>query len=202
MPMTALPVDQEKLREEVKEKYREVAVTPNATFHFHTGRFAADRFGYDRNVVQALPDQAVESFAGVGNPFELRRLEPGERVVDAGSGAGFDSFVAASQVGRTGHVVGVDMTAEMLKKARGNADALGLDNVEFREGLLEAMPVDAGEVDVVISNGVINLCADKRATFDDILRVLRPGGHLQFADIANGRPVPPEALRDIDLWTG
>jgi len=200
--VTALPVDPEMLREEVKEKYREVAVAPNATFHFHTGRVAADRFGYDRDVVDGLPDQAVESFAGVGNPFELRRLEPGERVVDAGSGAGFDSFVAASQVGPTGRVVGVDMTAEMLEKARDNAEALGLDNVEFREGLLEAMPVDDGAVDVVISNGVINLCADKRATFDEILRVLRPGGHLQFADISNGRPVPPEALRDIDLWTG
>jgi SAM-dependent methyltransferase len=200
--MTALPVDPEQLREEVKEKYREVAVAPKATFHFHTGRVAADRFGYDGDVTDALPDQAIESFAGVGNPFELRRLEPGERVVDAGAGAGFDSFVAASQVGPTGHVVGVDMTAEMLKKARENADALGLDNVEFREGLLEAMPVEDGGVDVVISNGVINLCADKRATFGEILRVLRPGGHLQFADIANGRPVPPEALRDIDLWTG
>jgi len=200
--MTTLPVDPDRLREEVKEKYREVAIAPNATYHFHTGRIAADRFGYDRDVVGALPDQAVESFAGVGNPFELRRLEPGERVVDAGSGAGFDAFVAASQVGPTGRVVGVDMTAEMLKKARENADALGLDNVELREGLLEAMPVEDGGVDVVISNGVINLCVDKRATFDEILRVLRPGGHLQFADIANGRPVPPEALRDIDLWTG
>jgi SAM-dependent methyltransferase len=200
--MTTLPVDPEQLREEVKDKYREVAVAPNATFHFHTGRVAAGRFGYDGDVTDALPDQAIESFAGVGNPFELRRLEPGERVVDAGAGAGFDSFVAASQVGPTGHVVGVDMTAEMLKKARENADALGLDNVEFREGLLEAMPVEDGGVDVVISNGVINLCADKRATFGEILRVLRPGGHLQFADIANGRPVPPEALRDIDLWTG
>jgi arsenite methyltransferase len=200
--MTTLPVDPDQLREEVREKYREVAVAPNATFHFHTGRDAADRFEYERDVLDGLPDQAVESFAGVGNPFELRRLEPGERVVDAGSGAGFDSFVAASQVGPTGHVVGVDMTAEMLKKARENADALGLDNVEFREGLLETMPVADGSVDVVISNGVINLCADKRATFNEILRVLRPGGHLQFADIANGRPVPPEALRDIDLWTG
>ncbi|HUF83888.1 MAG TPA: methyltransferase domain-containing protein [Acidimicrobiia bacterium] len=200
--MTALTVDPEKLREEIKDKYREVAVAPNATFHFHTGRVAADRFGYDHDIVDRLPDQAVESFAGVGNPFELRRLALGERVVDAGSGAGFDSFVAASQVGPTGHVVGVDMTAEMLKKAHDNAGALGLDNLEFREGLLEAMPVDDDEVDVVISNGVINLCADKRATFEEILRVLRPGGHLQFADIANGRPVPPEALRDIDLWTG
>ena len=200
--MTALPVDPEKLREEIRDKYREVAVAPNATFHFHTGRVAADRFGYDHDVVDGLPDEAVESFAGVGNPFELRRLALGERVVDAGSGAGFDSFVAASQVGPTGHVVGVDMTAEMLKKARDTTSALGLDHVEFREGLLEAMPVDDGEVDVVISNGVINLCADKRATFEEILRVLRPGGHLQFADIANGRPVPPEALRDIDLWTG
>ncbi len=200
--MTVLPVDPEELRNEIKDKYRAVAVAPHATYHFHTGRIAAERFGYDRDVMDGLPDEAVESFAGVGNPFELRRLERGERVVDAGSGAGFDSFVAASQVGPTGRVVGVDMTTEMLKKARENADALGLDNVEFREGLLEAMPVDDGGVDVVISNGVINLCADKRATFDEILRALRPGGHLQFADIANGRPVPPEALRDIDLWTG
>ncbi len=200
--MTAPPVDPEKLRAEVKEKYREVAVAPGATYHFHTGRIAAGRLGYDRDVIEALPDQAVESFAGVGNPFELRRLEPGERVVDAGSGAGLDSFVAASQVGPSGRVVGIDMTAEMLDKARENASALGFDSVEFREGLLEAMPVDDAWADVVISNGVINLCADKRATFGEILRVLRPGGHLQFADIANGRPVPPEALRDIDLWTG
>ncbi len=198
----ALPVDTEQLREEVQSKYRGVAAAPNATYHFHTGRVAARRLGYDMSVVDFLPERAVESFAGVGNTFELRALEPGERVVDAGSGAGFDSFVAAGQVGSNGYVVGVDMTPEMLDKSTATADILGLQNVEFRKGLLEAMPVEDGWADVVISNGVINLCPDKRAAFDEIRRVLRPGGYLQFADIANGRPVPPEALRDIDLWTG
>jgi SAM-dependent methyltransferase len=200
--MSTLAVDPEQLRAQVQEKYREVAVAPNATYHFHTGRVAAARCGYDAAIVDALPDQAVESFAGVANPFALRTLEPGERVVDAGSGAGFDSFVAAHQIGPSGRVVGIDMTAEMLSKARETAAALGATNIEFREGLLEAMPVEDGWADVVISNGVINLCPEKRAVFAEVLRVLRPGGRLQFADIANGRPVPPEALRDVDLWTG
>jgi SAM-dependent methyltransferase len=200
--MDELLVDPERLREQVRDKYRAVAVEPHATFHFHTGRPLAARLGYDEAVVGALPDRAVESFAGVGNPFSLRALEPGERVVDIGSGGGFDSFIAAGQVGETGRVIGIDMTPEMLKKSRDTAETLGFDHVEFREGLAEAIPVDDGWADVVISNGVINLCADKRAVFNEIRRVLRPGGHLQFADIANGRPVPPEALRDIDLWTG
>ncbi len=198
----ALAVDAARLREEVQSKYRGVATAPRATYHFHTGRVAARRLGYDMSLVDSLPDRAVESFAGVGNPFELRALERGERVVDAGSGAGFDSFVAAHQVGTNGSVVGVDMTPEMLDKSTTTADVLGLQNVEFRKGLLEAMPVEDGWADVVISNGVINLCPDKRAAFSEIRRVLRPGGYLQFADIANGKPVPPEALRDIDLWTG
>jgi arsenite methyltransferase len=198
----AAAVDAEQLREEVQSKYRGVATAPDATYHFHTGRVAAGRLGYDMSVVDSLPEQAVESFAGVGNPFELRALEPDERVMDAGSGAGFDSFVAARQVGTNGTVVGVDMTPEMLDKSTATAEILGLQNVEFRKGLLEALPVEDGWADVVISNGVINLCADKRAVFAEIHRVLRPGGWLQFADIANGRPVPSEALRDIDLWTG
>ena len=197
-----LLVDQDVLREQVREKYRAVAIDPHATFHFHTGRPLATRLGYDDAVVDALPDRAVESFAGVGNPFSLRRLEPGERVVDLGSGAGFDSFIAADQVGETGHVVGVDMTPEMLEKSRDTAAALGFAHVEFRDGFVEAIPVEDAWADVVISNGVINLCADKRAVFGEIHRVLRPGGTLQFADIANGRPVPPESLRDVDLWTG
>ena len=197
-----LLVDPEALRGEVREKYRAVALKPDATYHFHTGRPLADRLGYEPDAVDALPDRAVESFAGVGNPFALRRLEPGERVVDVGSGAGFDSFIAAGQVGPSGRVVGVDMTIEMLEKSRATAQLLGYDHIEFREGLAEALPIEDEWADVVISNGVINLCAEKQAVFADIRRVLRPGGVLQFADIANGRPVPPEALRDIDLWTG
>ena len=197
-----LLVDPETLREQVRDKYREVAVDPHRAFHFHTGRPLAARLGYEQDAVDALPDRAVESFAGVGNPFSLRRLRRGERVVDVGSGAGFDSFIAAGQVGDTGQVVGVDMTPEMLKKSRDTAVALGFAHVVFREGLAEALPVEDGWADAVISNGVINLCADKQAVFEEIRRVLKPGGWLQFADIANGRPVPPEALRDIDLWTG
>jgi SAM-dependent methyltransferase len=197
-----LLVDPEALREQVRDKYREVAVDPDRTFHFHTGRPLAARLGYEDAAVDGLTDRAVESFAGVGNPFSLRRLQSGESVVDVGSGAGFDSFIAAGQVGANGQVVGVDMTAEMLEKSRQTAPALGLANVEFREGLAESLPVEDGWADVVISNGVINLCPDKRTVFDEIRRVLKPGGWLQFADIANGRPVPPEALRDIDLWTG
>jgi SAM-dependent methyltransferase len=197
-----LPVDIDALRAEVQDKYRAVAVEPNAEYHFHTGRRLAAKLGYEAHVVDSLPDIAVESFAGVGNPFSIRPLEVGEHVVDVGSGAGFDSFVAARAVGSTGSVIGVDMTAEMLTKSRTTAAELELTNVEFREGLAEALPVNDAWADVVISNGVINLCADKRAVFNEIRRVLRPAGVLQFADIANGRPVPPEALRDIDLWTG
>ena len=196
-----LLVDPTALREQVRDKYREVALDPSRSYHFHTGQPLAARLGYDTTLVDALPDRAVESFAGVGNPFSLRTLDSGARVVDVGSGAGFDSFIAAAQVGASGSVIGVDMTAEMLAKSRDTAAALGYKHVEFREGLAEALPVDDGAADIVISNGVINLCADKRAVFAEIRRVLRPGGRLQFADIANGRPVPPEALRDIDLWT-
>ena len=170
-------------------------------FHFHTGRPLAKRLGYDSAIVDDMPDRAVESFAGVANPFSLRRLQAGERVVDAGSGGGFDCFIAARQVGTAGRVVGVDMLPEMLSRSRATAREMGLGNVEFREGLLEEMPVEDGWADAVTSNGVINLCANKKQVFREIWRVLRPGGYLQFADIANGKPVPESATRNIDLWT-
>jgi len=195
-------VDPGTLREQVKEKYREVAMNPRGNFHFHTGRPLAARLGYDESVIASFPESAIEAFAGVANPFSLRSLLEGERVVDLGSGGGFDCFVASVQVGPKGHVVGVDMTREMLLKARGAAAEMGLSHVEFREGLMEDLPVGDGWADVVISNGVINLCADKKRIFSEIDRVLRPGGRIQFADIAHGKPVPEEAIRNIDLWTG
>jgi len=194
-------VDAGALREEVRKKYREVAIDPHGDYHFHTGRPLATRLGYDAGAVGALPDAAVESFAGVADPLTLRPLRKGERVVDVGSGAGFDCFVAAHHVGPSGRVVGVDMTQEMLAKARGTAASIGCGHVEFREGLAEDLPVESGWADVVISNGVINLCADKRSVLGEIFRVLRPGGYLAFADIANGRPVPEAAVQNIDLWT-
>ncbi len=198
----SISIDPEILRADVRDKYRAVATDPHGAFHFHTGRPLTALLGYDPEVVDSLPDRAVESFAGVGNPFSLRRIAPGERVVDVGSGAGFDSFIAAHQTGPTGRVIGIDMTPEMLAKSRATAELLEYDHLEFCEGLAETMPIETGWADVVIANGVINLCADKRAVFAEIFRVLRPGGVLQFADIANGRPVPVEAMCDVDLWTG
>jgi len=195
------PVDAVALREEVKLKYKEVAIDPHGEFHFHTGRPLAKRLGYDDAVVGALPDAAVESFAGVGNPFSLRTLEKDEHVVDIGSGGGFDCFIAADQVGTGGQVIGIDMTEEMLNKSSRTASDMGLGHVEFREGLLEEMPVEDAWADVVISNGVINLCADKEHVLGEISRILKPGGILQFADIANGKPVPESATSNIDLWT-
>jgi SAM-dependent methyltransferase len=196
-----LPVDAVELREEVKSKYREVAVNPRGSFHFHTGRPLARRLGYDETIVARMPESAIEAFAGVGNPFSQGALRPGERVVDLGSGGGFDCFIAAEQVGTEGQVVGVDMTEEMLQRSRAAATAMGLRNVEFRQGVIEDLPVENCWADVVISNGVINLCADKRRVFKEIMRVLRPGGRLQFADIATGKAVPEAAIRNIDLWT-
>lgn len=194
-------VDAELLRAEVRKKYKEVAVDPGGEFHFHTGRSLAARLGYDQMVTESLPDVAVESFAGVANPFSIAPIRAGERLIDIGSGAGFDSFIATSLVGYTGQVVGVDMTTQMIDKSRSAAEELGLAHVEFRHGLAEQLPVEDGWADVIISNGVFNLCADKQAVFEEVMRVLRPGGRLQFADIANGAEVPEEAVRDIDLWT-
>src|ERR1700739_185759 len=188
-----LSVDAVALREEVKSKYRSVAVDPHGSYHFHTGRPLARRLGYEETNVARMPESAIEAFAGVGNPFSQGALRPGERVVDLGSGGGFDCFVAAEQVGAEGEVVGVDMTEEMLSRSRMAASAMGLRNVEFRQGVIEDLPVESCWADVVISNGVINLCADKRHVFNEVMRVLKPGGRLQFADIATGKVVPEAA---------
>ncbi len=201
-----IPVDRDELRREVQDTYAAVAIAPDDDYHFHTGRPVAERCRYDMGEVDALPPVAVESFAGVANPFEHRPIVPGERVVDLGAGAGMDSFLAARAAWPDGHVVGVDMTPAMVAKARRTAAVIaeqtGVDNVEFCDGYLEDLPVPDGWADVVIANGVVNLCPDKLAAFREAWRVLRPGGRLQFADIANGNEVPEEARRRIDLWTG
>lgn len=198
-------VDLDELRRQVRQKYREVVVDPTGAthpHHFHTGRAHAVRLGYPAYPLNELPEEACEAFAGVGNPFYWGGPKPGEKVVDLGSGAGMDSFLAALWVGDEGRVIGIDMTPEMLDRSRAIASKLGLNNVEFREGLIEDLPVEDGWADVVISNGVINLCPDKIGVYRQICRVLRPGGRMTVADICLERPVPEEALRDIDLWTG
>ena len=169
--LTDVLPDAEVLRSQVRDKYLQVAVAPGERYPFHTGRPLAARLGYDQGVVDGLPDRAVASFAGVGNPFSLRQLVSGERVVDAGSGAGFDSFIAAGQVGRSGAVVGVDMTAEMLAKSGQTAADLEYSHVEYRDGLAEALPVADGWADVVISNGLIDVCGQAGRVRRDPSRV-------------------------------
>jgi SAM-dependent methyltransferase len=195
-------VDVDKLRGEVRDKYRAVADDPTATYHFHTGRAHALRLGYPASPLDQLPEAACEAFAGVANPFHWDLPKAGERVVDLGSGAGMDSMLSAIWVGSEGKVIGVDMTPEMLARSTGLAAALHLDNVEFREGLIENCPVEDGWADMVISNGVINLCPDKLGVYREIHRILRPGGKMMIADICVQKPVPAGALKDIDLWTG
>ena len=200
--VTELSLDTDLLRAAIQEEYAEVASCPLKGFHFHTGRYLADRLGYPAGRVMSLPDAAVESFAGVGNPFTWGDPRSGATVIDLGSGAGFDALLAGQMVGPEGHVIGVDMTPAMLEKARGNAVLLGLGNVEFREGFLESLPVETGSLDLVISNGVINLCPDKETVLGEAFRVLKPGGRLQISDIIVSIPVPGDAKEDIALWTG
>jgi len=194
-------VDRAELRRRISDKYREVATNPEQGFHFHTGRPLARMLGYPDSVVDRLPPGTVDSFAGTGNPFLYGDVQRGEVVVDIGCGAGFDTLIAAQQVGPEGRVIGVDMTEEMRAKARAGARELGLDNVEIRDGYAEDLPVEDASVDVVISNGVINLCPSKPDVLREIYRVLKPGGRIQIGDILVRRPVPQEAKDDVQLWS-
>ena len=200
--LNTAPVDIDSLRAAIRTEYAAVAEHPDQGFHFHTGAHLAAILGYPEQWIVALPPSAVESMAGTGNPFALGELRPGEHVVDCGSGAGADSLIAARLVAPNGRVIGVDMTPEMLAKARANAELVDLRNVEFREGIIEALPVPDGWADVVISNGVLNLVPDKTMALAEIFRVLRPGGRIQLADIVLDRPVPGGSKSDVSLWTG
>jgi SAM-dependent methyltransferase len=198
----AVDVDTDTLRRAIKVEYKEVAENPGKGFHFHTGRRLTEIVGYKDEWLKGVSDLAIASFAGTGNPFAMGELTAGERVVDVGSGGGIDSLIAAQMVGPTGKVLGIDMTPEMLEKARAAAAESGIDNVEFREAYIEELPVPDGWADVVISNGVLNLTPDKQKALGEMFRVLRSGGRLQIADIQVDREVPEGAKRKIDLWTG
>jgi SAM-dependent methyltransferase len=195
-------VDRDGLRKQIQAKYTDVAQDPEQGFHFHTGQPLARMLGYADAEIDALPASTVESFAGTGNPFSLGQLRPAESVLDIGCGAGFDTLFAARQVGPSGSVIAVDMTPAMLDKTRAGASMLGLANVETRLGYAESLPVQDSSIDVVISNGVINLTPDKVQAMREVWRVLKPGGRFQIADIIVHKEVPQDAKDDIDLWSG
>src|SRR5690242_18877573 len=194
-------IDVDLLKSEIKKTYSSVSDDADRDFIFPTGRAWAEDLGYPAELAN-VPEGAVESFAGVANPWELGRLDPGERVLDLGSGAGTDSLVAAQMVGADGRVIGIDMTPQMLGKARAAAAEMGAANVEFVESEAEQLPFADATFDVVVSNGVIDLIPDKDAVFSELHRVLAPGGRIQIADVTIQNPVSEEGRRNIDLWTG
>lgn len=197
-----LSIDLESLRFAIQKEYEQVALEPGRGFHFHTGRPLARLLGYPDEWLADIPEASIESFAGTGNPFSLGKLLPGDRVVDVGSGAGIDSLIAARMVAPNGEVIGIDMTPAMLEKAQCAAQESGIDNVEFRMGYAETMPIEDGWADVIISNGVLNLMPDKQAALKEMARVLKPGGRIQIGDILVQKEVPEDARGEIDLWTG
>ncbi len=201
----ACPVDLDtrKLQAEIQSIYARVAADPSGEFHFHRGRgYAAQRLHYDAAELSQFPGTVTEPFAGVGNPHAIAPLPAGASVVDIGCGAGLDLLLSASHVGPRGRAIGVDMTEAMRDRARRGATACGLAHVEVREGEATALPIEAESVDVVMSNGVLNLVPEKRAAVAEIRRVLKPGGRVQIADIVLGVELPEDARQDIDLWTG
>ena len=190
------------LRSEVAQEYAQVAQRPELGFHFHTGRRLTRMLEYRDEWLERLTEEAIEAFAGTGNPFSLGEIRSGSRVVDAGCGAGLDSLIAANMVGLEGQVIGIDMTEEMLDKAGTNVDAIGATNVSFKRGFIENLPVEDEWADVVISNGAMGLARDKDAVFRQLNRILNPGDLLQIADILVEKPIPDSAKREIELWTG
>lgn len=197
-----ITVDVELLRSEIEKTYTDVSTDPAKDFMFPTGRWWAEELDYPQPELGRVPDRTVDSFAGVANPFALGRIEEGATVLDLGCGAGTDLLVAAQMVGLGGRAIGVDMTHTMLERASQSARDLGLDNVELHRSLIESVPVEDASIDVVLSNGVIDLVPDKAAVFDEIGRVLRPGGRLQIADVVIHKEVSEDARDRIDLWTG
>jgi SAM-dependent methyltransferase len=202
MSTTETLVDVEVLREEIRKTYTEVCTDQEQEFIFPTGRSWARELGYPEPELSRVPDESVESYAGVANHWLLGRAEPGMVVLDLGCGAGTDLLIAAQMTGPRGRAVGVDMTVAMLERTRSSASEMGLENVELHESLIERLPVDDASVDLVISNGVIDLVPDKEAVFDEIDRVLKPGGRLQIADVVIHHEVSEDARKRIDLWTG
>jgi arsenite methyltransferase len=201
----ACPVDLDTLtlRKEIQSIYARVAADPSGNFHFHRGpAYAADMLGYDANALAALPADTTASFAGVANPHRIAPLTAGATVVDIGCGAGMDLLLAAQAVGPAGHAIGIDMTEAMAERARAGARALGLSLVEVRIGDALDLPVDSASVDVVISNGVLNLTPDKQQAFAEVYRVLKPGGQFLYADIIVASELSESIRRNIDLWTG
>ncbi len=190
------------LRSEIRRTYASVSNDPDQEFMFPTGRAWARDLGYPPDLLARIPETSCESFAGVANPFSLGPLMPGEVVLDIGCGAGMDTLIAAQMVGHTGSVTGIDMTPDMVAKARRSTAAMGAGHVTIVEGSAERLPFDDASFDVVISNGVIDLIPDKDAVFAEITRVLRPGGRIQLADVTIQRPVSEEGKRDVDLWAG
>jgi SAM-dependent methyltransferase len=195
-------VDVDVLRAEIRRTYTDVSTDHDAEFMFPTGRWWAEELRYPEPELSRVPDATVESFAGVANHWKLGRVEPGEVVLDLGCGAGTDLLIAAQMVGPAGRAIGVDMTPAMLEVARASAREMGLGNVELHEALIETLPLEDASVDVVISNGVIDLVPDKDAVLDEVDRILRPGGRLQLADVVIHEEVSEDARRRIDLWTG
>ncbi len=202
MSSTDIPVDVDVLREEIRKTYTDVSVDQSKDYIFPTGRTWAQALGYPEPELSRVPDATVESFAGVANHWALGRIAPGEVVLDLGCGAGTDLLIAAQMTGPSGRVIGVDMTPSMLERARASAREMGIGHLELHESLIESLPLPDASVDVVISNGVIDLIPDKDAVLDEIDRVLRPGGRLQLADVIIHHEVSEDARKRIDLWTG